>query len=1201
MTGSMRLLATVSAAVVLVITAVLLSPRQAPTGVAPPPWDEAVYPSFLAHQVAPPRTVVTGEDARPVDVDAIRAAIVTPRAYRPAPRAGGTVGSGAYYTGGTGFALVGPVRPENEGWLAGDAAPPTDEDFESGENYIHMLNGVDYFFGSGSQGVGTVDATMTNRVPVVGTPAATTSVVGSPMDGSGDLDERAIVDSADNGLSIWSATMTAPAHAADLQRTPRALPRRLTAPLLGARAVGDIRYRDADGREESLIPRAYRIQVAIDGPRARTTVEYVFENPHDRALEGTFRYALPRGATPAAFGMFRGAPEVDAVSSTGRLLPALDAASNRPFDLKSPVPLASNEKDLVGDLAPALAGRAPDWGEPQTAWVVEQTRAREVYETIVRRNVDPALLEFAGGNTFQARVFPIAARALKRVYLVFEETLTQDGEELRYQHPLPTMDTLVDIEARVTICPGTGTLLEVTGDPRGSAAAKRGEGSSKEPQSFDLHFAPGDHDALEVRLGVADPRAQAIVEDDPGGLGGAAFFARVRPDLPVRERRAPTDRALFVIDASLSADGPYHGLSADLLDAVLQNDSTVREYAVLLFDIRPRWLHAAQWRTNDAAARAATRAELDRVYLEGATNFAAVQDELRAQSSWLQEAGREPTAFLVSDGEITWGQDRVPELLRRDRSTRPLRWITYELGTTAANRSLFDALSGLASGLTVRVLSADQLDAASVAHRAAPFVLRAVRVVGARASDVTIAGAPVQLFPGQELRVAGRLDHADGAALELDVDIDGQIATTRVVLPPPGSRLAGRAFAELHTEALLSLDDERVHRMVVALSQRFSLANEAASLLILDVDADWTQFDLTAETVDLDDLSVLRAHEEDQRTDRLLGLALDDVTSAARLVVAALDALVVPPEAAPVTTPLLDRPLAGGATRIGAELSYRASRPGREADFETYQGVGTARALAGDTLGALRAWSTLIEQQPRSAEAARLVGYACLALGQPAPAAEVFERVRLQRPFEPQAWLEEALALEAAGSFGEAARRYEIALTRPFARHGTEARVVATRHYVRLLRALARDVPGAPADAIETRLKELVALPASGVDLQLTLHWSSDAVDIDLWVFEPEGERCSYDHLSTAAGGRLLWDITDGYGPELYYRDRCSGEFEIAAHYFGNNSPRWSVPTGALLVVDRDACRPGDLQRRRFQCFVLGKERAVLSLRREEL
>src|SRR5207253_4548883 len=49
-----------------------------------------------------------------------------------------------------------------------------------------------------------------------------------------------------------------------------------------------------------------QVTVTIEGPRARTTVDHIFRNPHDRQLEGTFEYPLPTAASPSYFAMFVG-------------------------------------------------------------------------------------------------------------------------------------------------------------------------------------------------------------------------------------------------------------------------------------------------------------------------------------------------------------------------------------------------------------------------------------------------------------------------------------------------------------------------------------------------------------------------------------------------------------------------------------------------------------------------------------------------------------------------------------------------------------------------------------------------------------------------------------------------------------------------------------------------------------------------------
>ncbi|HVR74150.1 MAG TPA: hypothetical protein VMT52_07460, partial [Planctomycetota bacterium] len=836
------------------------------------------------------------------------------------------------------------------------------------------------------------------------------------------------------------------------------------------------------------------------------------------------------------------------------------------------------------------------------------TRAREVYEQVVRRDIDPALLEWSGGNTFAARVFPIEPHSVKRVVLVYEETLPVGGDLLRYTYPLPDAEELGRIDFRLSVAPEHSKLAagEVISQAWAPPTSKDGW------TTHYLDLAPRAGASIDLAFTPRDPRAQVLEASAPRGFPGSAFFARLRPDIPATEQAARTGRALFLVDTSLSGAGSADGSSVLLLEKILELDGTIDEYAVVLFDLRARWLHAPAWRPNDAASRKETHDEISKIYLEGATSFDATLEELDRQRSWLFDAAKPVHAFLLSDGFITWGQDHADVLLARHESAASCRWISYQLGRSPVNRGLFDALARVSRGRTVTVLTRGEIPAGALAHRTSPAVLKGVTVEGVEPADLVVAGDPTLLFPGEEIQIAGRLASA-GARAELVVaaSIDGKDAAWRVPLQGGGaSTMAARAWAELQAAKLLALDDERLDRMITALSQRFQLANRTASFLILEKEADYTLFDLEAETIDLEALEKLRITEEDQRRDRLQGIALDGAPELGIETVAILGreaergVAIVPASLPPA---FLDRPLAGGDERIAAEAAYREARAKNDLDSRTYDAVARVRALSGDSVGALRAYSSLVEKMPGSAEAAKLAGYACMALGQYVPAAEVFERVRLDRPFEPQSYLEEAMALEAAREWGKAARNYEIILSRSFPRHEEESRVVAARRYARLLAKRLGD-EGLDAESrkvLEGRRAEVTSLEEvdvpEDVDLEVTIHWNTSSTDVDLWVREPEGERCYYDHRESAAGGRLFWDITDGYGPEIYTRKKAGpGVFEVLAHYFGNNSARWSVPTAVLVLRDRGGSAPWEGAAPRCQVRILGAEDAVMSLVKEE-
>src|SRR5262249_6458900 len=153
-----------------------------------------------------------------------------------------------------------------------------------------------------------------------------------------------------------------------------------------------------DGNALELV--SLQVTTTIDGPRARTVVDHVFRNPHDRQLEGTFEYPLPTGASPSYYAMFPGKTQDSA--------PPLFARQG-----KAP-PLGGELLASLGPAAMAHAVKTDDWGNLMESRVVNKTQALETYEEVTRRRVDPALLEYAGGNTFSGRVFPIPAKGFSR-------------------------------------------------------------------------------------------------------------------------------------------------------------------------------------------------------------------------------------------------------------------------------------------------------------------------------------------------------------------------------------------------------------------------------------------------------------------------------------------------------------------------------------------------------------------------------------------------------------------------------------------------------------------------------------------------------------------------------------------------------------------------------------------------------------------
>jgi uncharacterized protein YfaP (DUF2135 family) len=74
------------------------------------------------------------------------------------------------------------------------------------------------------------------------------------------------------------------------------------------------------------------------------------------------------------------------------------------------------------------------------------------------------------------------------------------------------------------------------------------------------------------------------------------------------------------------------------------------------------------------------------------------------------------------------------------------------------------------------------------------------------------------------------------------------------------------------------------------------------------------------------------------------------------------------------------------------------------------------------------------------------------------------------------------------------------------------------------------------------------------MELVVLLTWPSEGEIVDLWVREPNGETCKWDHRSTENGGALLDFSSDaiGFGSQAYTAATvAAGTYRVKLHYWG--------------------------------------------------
>jgi len=95
------------------------------------------------------------------------------------------------------------------------------------------------------------------------------------------------------------------------------------------------------------------------------------------------------------------------------------------------------------------------------------------------------------------------------------------------------------------------------------------------------------------------------------------------------------------------------------------------------------------------------------------------------------------------------------------------------------------------------------------------------------------------------------------------------------------------------------------------------------------------------------------------------------------------------------------------------------------------------------------------------------------------------------------------------------------------------------------------------------------------VSIRVSLTWDTDNCDMDLWVTDPTGEKCFYEHQLTRIGGKISNDFTNGYGPEEFMIKRAlNGKYLVQANYYGTHSQSLLAPVNLHLVFITNYGKP---------------------------
>jgi Ca-activated chloride channel homolog len=375
----------------------------------------------------------------------------------------------------------------------------------------------------------------------------------------------------------------------------------------GGAAMGQgILYPRDTVREQPFFVKSVRVTTAINDSLAETTVEQTFFNDSSVEQEGTYLFPLPEGASVSAFSLRAGDRVIEA-----RML----------------------SKD----------------------------EARSIYESIVRRRKDPALLEYMGRGLFRASVYPIPARSERILTLKYTEILKSEGGLKKFSYPLSTgrLYTRPIAVSSVTVKVKSSVPLKTVYSPTHDVSIRRPDDTTASASWEGRGEFPDRDFTLYYATNASDVGLSLLTYDTIGRDGYFMLIASPRVSIP--KERILAKQIVFVLDRTGSMQPNNKMVQAkSALSFCLANLNPNDRFNVVTFnespDVLTKTLVPATKENVDKAQSFVANTEAS-----GGTN---IDEALRSALTLLKNAeGNQKMVVFVTDGLPTVGETNVENIL----------------------------------------------------------------------------------------------------------------------------------------------------------------------------------------------------------------------------------------------------------------------------------------------------------------------------------------------------------------------------------------------------------------------------------------------------------------------------------------------------------------------------------------------------------
>ncbi|MDH3718135.1 MAG: VIT and VWA domain-containing protein [Planctomycetota bacterium] len=423
-------------------------------------------------------------------------------------------------------------------------------------------------------------------------------------------------------------------------------------------------------------------------------------------------------------------------------------------------------------------------GKEYPAKLLTKERAREIYEGYMRRNQDPALLEWMGTGMFQTSVFPVPPGAERKVTITYKQLLRKDHSLTDFLFPLGTAKyTSAPIE-KVEIKANIESKLPIKSvySPTHAVDIQRPDKNhAVVTYKAENEIPSGDFrlfcDVTESRVG-----ASVISYRTPSDEDGY-FLLLSSPDVDWSADNETGKNVVCVFDRSGSMSGKKFEQAQEALKFVLNNLSDGDYFNLIAYDTEVEAFRPQLQPFNDTSRKEAI-SFVSSLYAGGGTNIdGALQSAFRMLDS---ESPRPNFVLFMTDGRPTIGESNEGKIVKiaKEKNKTRARVISFGVGYDVNSR-LLDRLSRECFGASEYVRPNEDIEnhVARLYNKISSPVMTDVAVNFEIDTVPVEAGSTVtrlypreihDLFQGEQVVLVGRYRTAGTAKVRISGTIGGE-------------------------------------------------------------------------------------------------------------------------------------------------------------------------------------------------------------------------------------------------------------------------------------------------------------------------------------------------------------------------------------------------------------------------------------------